>query len=233
MKRYKYRERKSPMMRMATRFVFAFALLGLVALPASADTLTFYLDNEFSGATPPAGTAPWVTLTFLDIVGGVRLTIENVGLVGTEFNTGVYWNFDPSKNAAVFSPTAIGTGLGTQTAWNSMSSGNDQWKPDGDGFFDFRLNLPPPGDTFTAGETFVLEWIGLGLTTADFDFTSVNGPVGKTGFNAAAHIQGIGTSGNDSGWIEGGKIAQVPEPSSLVLVGSGLFGLAALARRKR
>lgn len=208
-----------------------FASIALLAVPASAD-LVFGLDTEFSGATPPAGSTPWVTATFADIAGGVQLTIAALNLVGSEFVSEFYFNFNPALNAASFLPSPTDTG--TQTAWNSIGSGNDAFKADGDGFFDFVIDFPPPPgafpDKFTAGETFSLNILGAGLTTADFNFASVNGPVGKTGFYAAAHIQGIGADGEDSGWIGTGP-TPVPEPSSLLLLGTGI-GMVAFAFRK-
>jgi hypothetical protein len=200
-------------------------VLLLLASGAFADVIV-NLDYEFSGGADPAGTPPWVTLTFEDIAGGVRLTIANVGLTGTEFNSEVSWNLDPAKNAASFVPTST-TG-GTHTV-GTVSRGTDAFKADGDGFFDYKLDLPtgPPSARFVAGETFVIEWSGL--TSADFNFPSVNGPVDKNGFIAAAHIQSIGPNG-ESGWIGNGPT--VPEPSSIMLLGTVLLGSVAILRRK-
>ena len=120
-----------------------FASIALLVLPASADIISFGLDYEFSEATPPAGTTtPWVTATFADISGGVQLTINALNLVASEFISGFYFNFDPTKNAASYIGTVPGTG--TQTDWNSRGAGNDAWKADGDGFFDFFIDFPPP-----------------------------------------------------------------------------------------
>ena len=219
------------MKRLLWRLGVAAAFVGFLALPASAGTLTFQLDYVFSGTTTPAGPAPWVQAAFEDVVGGVQLTITATNLTGSEFISDFYFNFNPILNAASYLPSPTG---GTQIGWNSITAGNNCCKADGDGYFDFNIDFPPPpgnGDLFKGGETFVVRIPGA-LTTADFNYVSVNGPKGATGFYAAAHVQGIATEhGTTSVWIAPSP-SQVPEPGTLLLLGAGLTGLASVRRRR-
>ena len=81
------------MMRYSVIFTFVLILaLSLASMEIQAATLTFNLDFEFSGATPPQGVSPWITAIFDDSVGGsdtVGLTMQANNLVGTEFVN--YW----------------------------------------------------------------------------------------------------------------------------------------------
>jgi hypothetical protein len=210
------------------------ALLGVclfAASPASALTISYDLDFEFSNGTPPEGATPWTTITLDDSVGpdAVRVTITNVNLTGTDPL------LDPTQlTLSIVNAAAVG-GAGNV----GFTTGVDAFQADGDGKFDILFDLPPPpggfASRFTAGETLVfdLECTNLsatclsGITASSFDFTSATGG-GQGTFHAAAHVQGIGEGGEDSGWIGD---TEVPEPGALGLLGLGLLALGIRLRR--
>jgi hypothetical protein len=200
---------------------------------ASALSITFDLNFEFSNGTPPAGGTPWVTVTIddaADAIGanGVRVTVSNVGLVGVEFVSEISLNLDPLLDPADLAETAVNTSAVGSFA---VSFGADAFQADGDGKFDILVVLPPPpgafSDKFTAGETISFDLdLGAPLSASDFDFGSAPGG-GQGTFTAAAHVQGIGEDGEDSGWI-----GPVPEPSAALLLVLGLGGLVAFRSRR-
>jgi hypothetical protein len=229
------------------------AAASLAARPASAATVTFNLDREFSGATPPAGTSPWVTATVNDLAANtVSLTISTANLTGTEFLDSFYFNttlvtdsafpsFSIAQSAVDSAPSATvfqNTGLDF--------SGGSSFKADGDGSFDFKLIFPnsPPGDRFVSGLSAVFTISATGLDATDFIDLSrpPNSPPNPNkNLYVAAHIQSIGANGNDSGWITGGfqqgggGPTPVPLPASawagLALIGG--FGVSRVVRQRR
>ena len=220
--------------------LFAVAVLAAgMASVASATILTFDSNVVFSGGTPPAGSAPWLRATFDDSVvsGQVRLTMSALGLTGTEFVEQWYFNLDPSLSPASLTFTVVDNSASTP----SISGGVDAFQADGDGRFDVSFDFPPPSgtfaDKFTTGETVIYDIVYTGSETFDassFNFSST--PAGGNGtFHVAAHVQGIGSDGALSGWVgdgNGGGGGEVPEPSTLLLLGSGLIGLAGIRRWK-
>lgn len=209
----------------------AAALALLAATPVAALTLSYDLNYEFSGASAPSGPTPWVTITIDDSFGGpndVRVTISNVNITGVEFVSEVSLNLDPTLDPTQLSFSAVNTSAVASVGFNT---GVDAFQADGDGKFDILLSLPPPPGAFsakfTAGESIVFDLSYTApISAASFDFFSAPGG-GAGSYHAAAHVQGIGEDGEESGWIGDGDAV---EPSLLGLLALG--GLALLGRRR-
>lgn len=205
--------------------------LTLISSFVSAAALTFDFVQEFSGGQAPGGTSPWLTAEFNDATataGDVRLTISASGLATGENVLQTYFNLDPLLDPNNLSFTYIGASS-TGPSFTGSSTGADSLKADGDGKYDFLFDFPS-GSGFDAGESVVID-ISSTETINAFSFNFLSAPAGGHGpFLAAAHIQnttGAGTGG--SGWI---APAPIPVPAAIWLFGSGLIGLAGVARRK-
>jgi hypothetical protein len=225
------------------RFAGAVGVIGVFAWlagsSATALTITYDLDVEFSNGTPPEGATPWTTITLDDSVGPdvVRVTIANVNLTDNEAVTEFSLNFDPTLDPTQLTMTVVNAAAVGGAGNVGFSTGVDAFQADGDGKFDILFDLPPPpgsfASRFSAGETLVFDINCLnasatclsGITAASFDFTSATGG-GQGTFHAAAHVQGIGPEDADSGWI-----GDAPEAGTMGLLALGMAGILPLARR--
>ena len=210
-------------------FLLAAALFLCTALPAQATIITFDLDYEFSGATPPESlTTPWLTATFDDggTAGSVTLTMQAINLTDAEHVKQWLFNFDPDLK---LDSLKISRTSG-QMAAVYKNPGNNDYKADGGGYFDIKFDWQEPGtDIFGVGAISVYDISLHGITANSFNYSSV--PSGGNGtYWSAAHIGGIGigSTDGDSGWIG----APVPEPSTMLLLGFGLICIAGFSRKK-
>lgn len=223
---HKYKNVSGTAKRLAS--ILAVGILGCVPL-AQAAVVTFDYTLTFSG-TAPTTSAPWLTATFDDhnATGSVSLTITANGL-GSQSITSIYFNLDPALSASslVFS---LDAGSSTAPA-PAVFQGTNAYRADGDGYYDIKLDFPPPGgmQRFDNNDTAFFTITGVNLTANSFQFLSQPGPGNNPGpYYSAAHIQGIPTGyGTTSGWV-----APVPVPAALWMFAPALLGMVGLMRRR-
>ncbi len=209
-------------------FAAVLAVLFCAAAAASADVVEFRMSYEFSGATSPTGSLPWLIVTIDDCgtAGSVNLTLQAKNLIGNEFVSEWYLNLDPNLNPddLSFSPP---TKFGSFDA-PAIDLGENKFKADGDGNFDIMFMFDTGGNAsnkFGVGEKIQYTITGIStLTASSFDFLSDSGK--KTGWPTAAHVQAIGDE-SKSGWVS------VPEPATLSLLAVGAAALLIGKRRRQ
>lgn len=223
-------------------------LLAAATFASPAVEFTYNMNQEFSGAQAPGGTAPWVQLKLTD--NGlpddtVKITINNIGLLSGENNSATYINFNDALDLSTLS-VSFGTKVGTFSN-PTMSFDENGFKADGDGFFDILIDFANGGNAasvFAGGESIELLFKDSDGALAPIDFAFLSQDAGGHGpFAGAAHIQnttGAGTGG--SGWIAGpvgvgiNPTVIIPTPdagSTLALLGAGLLTLGLASRLKR
>ena len=213
-------------------------ILAATSIPANA--LIFPLDVEYDGVNlEPHRATPWLTATFEDIdptdgIPRVQLSMYASGLTAAEFVSEWYFNFDPAVavgDSFVFTPDYVEGSSGPNffsfgRGWDSSDAGGEI----GHGFDFFFVfpaaNAADSAQRFTAGETAVFIFTGTGassqLTAESFNFLNETGY-----FYSAAHVEGD----QYGGWIGAERsIAAIPEPATIILIGTGLASLFCIRR---
>jgi hypothetical protein len=195
--------------------------------------ITLDANYEFSGGTAPTGTPPWLTAAFNDNgTSTVTLTLTATNLTGGESGEFVSeWclNLDPALD-----PTKLTFNLLSKSGTfdnPTIATGVNSFKPDGDGKYDIQFSFATNDNhRFTGGETisYTITSSEAGLSANSLNVLSF--PSGGHGpYLMASHVQNAPNGG--SGWVA--PLGNVPEPSTLALLGIGAISLLAFVRRKR
>lgn len=217
-------------------FVLTFGLL-LSATPSNSSAITWDLGNEYTDATPPEGPPPWLTVIIDDenSSGNVTLTLISK-LISSEFVNLWLLNYDTENFSLapgdfVYEPYSTGPEPIIRISDNAYHAPQNEW-------FDIQFDFENANsiDRFGPFEEVVFTITKPGLTAYSFNFKS-DPDLDESGYHTAAHIGGIGPTGDDSGWIvdnlEQSSLVHNPEPSTVLLVFFGLMGIIGLKKKAR
>jgi hypothetical protein len=226
--------RKERNMKQTKHSIFKLAtfLMALtVASVASASPIIMELDTVFDGDQSPQGNPPWIDVIFDDqtTVGSVAMTINTVGLIGSEFVSKMYFNMDPSIDADELTFTKIDHSGTFEDP--SIKFGQNKKKAGPAKGFDLELSFATKdADRFGAGDSLTYLISGpMLIDSSIFEYTNFNQKPEDT-YYAAAHIQGI--DDDFSGRVGAVEYhSNVPEPATALMLTIG--GLSVLTCRKR
>jgi PEP-CTERM motif len=202
-----------------------------LALTAYAGTTTFYNDGGIDGQSGvnwvggPLYGYQDISNGFVAAASGTPNTLE-----WGEWSVGAPTSFSYELGSAAFG-TDLGSGTVAQNAGNStFLFTNNQ------GFSVYDVKVGITSLAMTAGNTY---WLSISNATGiNQDTQGWDIPNGGLGGPATCNFRLSGTnyddcgSGGDSFTLTGSTPGTTPEPSSILLFGSGILGLAGVLRRK-
>jgi hypothetical protein len=208
-------------------------------MAAYAGTTTFYNDGGIDGNTNgfyisgpnnpnPAGSFQDISDGFISAASGSPNTLS--------FGEWVLTGSTPTSISYELGSSAFGTDLGSGTV--TQNSGNSVFLfTNGFGFGVYDVTISVTSGAMTAGNEY---WLSLS-NAADSQGTNSGAwdiPNYPTGGPATCNFRQSGTNfgncgtGGESFTLSGTGGTTTPEPSSIMLFGSGILGLAGVLRRK-
>ena len=115
----------------------------LAAAPLASSAAVVSFTTEFSGSGATCANTTCATTSLVQNGSNVDFVLTP-NLTGGEFITGLYSNWDPFQFATSHFSFSNDGGTG-ESAAQSLSAGEDQFKADGDGYFDWVFNFNTSG----------------------------------------------------------------------------------------
>jgi hypothetical protein len=195
------------------------------AMTAQADPVTFVLGGaDFSG--PTANTGGNITVHIQNIAGGVRISVTNNLVDPGAFLGALYLNTSVAPLAGALGTCVNCAATNGQTM--TFNFGSDAFQADGDGRYDILIDFSTAAaDRLLAGEVVIFDVTSTTVGFTSDSFLVFSAPGGGNGpFRAAAHIQSLPNGQSDF------ITEEIPEPTSMILLGTGLATLAAGLRKR-
>jgi hypothetical protein len=194
-----------------------------------ADTMTIPLNiTQVAYGLP----SPWATITLTDITGGVQVSVDlstDMGLMAKQHN----------RYTLGFSTAVAGITLANSPADFTINPKNTYQVADF-GDVTYTINYNPPRKPIAGGcagnndcaykSDFTFDLMASGLDINDFVKSDAQNPYDVL-FVADLINVGSGTGAGLTGYV-GGNPSPVPEPTTLLLLGSGLAAICLSIRRK-
>ena len=188
-----------------------------------AATLSFNLDTALNNnPTPPQTTS--LVATFVDkqqtqgppYVSAVELTLKVSGLSSGAYVSGWYFNFDPGFSGSLEPDWTASPGAQDKGAIGGFNVGGVTFNY----YFDFSDAF------FSSGTSSVL----INSLTSPITVESFDNP--SSGYYSAAEVVNADGKPSYLGATSSTIPGTVPEPSTLILLGTGLAGVVGLSRKK-